>query len=361
MLLDLTQLRMDYKATYRKNWPLASKIEILIEITKIEMKYQDHPLQGSKRVEIARILQAAGKSLRTMQRWKKLYREQGLEGISPLKRGHPARKFLSKAIQSLITKWREKYRWGSEVIQAHLRCDHSLIANRYQIDRFLKESGLRERYPCTTIKKVKAKRKKHNKKVIVPHPGDHTQMDIKYQLHLLQNKSKAYVYNFIDHASNWSYKRAYSRISAANTEDFMKRLIQLVPFIITRLQTDNDIAFTFKWTSKHPDDPKEHPLFKFCHQKSINHKLIPPGEKELQGLVERSHRQDDQELFSRISPENLKEFNELLDEYCLERNEGRRFKKLSWLSPNQWLECYFENVITFPALLEWKPCIKQAS
>ena len=39
MQLDLTQLRMDYKATYRKNWPLACKIEILIEITKIEMRY----------------------------------------------------------------------------------------------------------------------------------------------------------------------------------------------------------------------------------------------------------------------------------------------------------------------------------
>ena len=94
MLLALTQLRMDYKATYRKNWPLACKIEILVEITKIEMRYSAHPLQGPKRVEMARILQAAHKSLRTIQRWKKLYREQGLEGISPRKRGHPPPKYF---------------------------------------------------------------------------------------------------------------------------------------------------------------------------------------------------------------------------------------------------------------------------
>ena len=240
-----------------------------------------------------------------------------------------------------MARWRERFRWGSEVIQVHLKYNHSIIANRYQIDRFLKESGLREQYPCTTIKKVKAKRKKHNKKVVVLHPGDHTQMDIKYQIHLLAHRQKAYVYNFIDHASNWSYKRAYSKISAKNTEDFMRHLLRESPFKIKRLQTDNDTAFTFKWASKHPDDPKEHPLFKICYREKINHKLIPPGEKELQGLVERSHRQDDQELFSRIRPNGVAEFNELLEQYYLERNDGRRFKKLSWLSPDQWLQNYF--------------------
>ena len=35
MILDLTELRQDYKSTYKKNWPLARKIEILIEISKI--------------------------------------------------------------------------------------------------------------------------------------------------------------------------------------------------------------------------------------------------------------------------------------------------------------------------------------
>ena len=69
MLLDLTQLRMDYKATYRKNWPLACKIEILIEITKIEMRYLAHPLQGPKRVEMARILQAGANWSRIKKFW----------------------------------------------------------------------------------------------------------------------------------------------------------------------------------------------------------------------------------------------------------------------------------------------------
>ena len=192
------------------------------------------------------------------------------------------------------------------MIQAHLRLDHGCVLNRYRIDRFLKDSGLRKEYPCTTIKKVKIKRKRHTKKVVVRTPGKHTQMDVKYQLYLMRNKSKAFVYNFIDHASNWSFKRAYSRISAKNTLDFMERLLKVCPFKIERLQTDNGVEFTFKWTSQHPDDPKAHPLVYICDRESINHKLIPPGEKELQGLVERAHRQDDQELYSRINPWDLR-------------------------------------------------------
>lgn len=75
-------------------------------------------------------------------------------------------------------------------------------------------------------------------------------------------------------------------------------------------------------------------------KKNIVHKLIPPGVKELQGLVERSHRQDDQELFIRISPNEIEEFNKLLDEHCRWRNSSRRFKKLLWSTPWEWLENY---------------------
>ena len=134
----------------------------------------------------------------------------------------------------------------------------------------------------------------------------------------------------------------------------MERLLKIVPFLILRLQTDNGIEFTFKWASKHPDDPKEHPLFKICHRESIRHRLIPPGEKELQGLVERSHRQDDQELFSRIFPKDLDEFNLDLENYYRWRNQKRRFKKLGWLTPNQWLQRYFNNASFTPSLREEK-------
>jgi transposase InsO family protein len=310
----------------------------LIELTKIELQFENQLSKVGKNIQIDSLLFSLKISIRTLQRWKSNYKKNGLSGVGiKAIKGREAIE-VPDEVKSLINEYRAQFKWGSEVIQAHLLRDHDIEVTRFKIERYLTKSGLREKYPCTTIKKKRAlKKKRHTKKVIVKEPGKHTQMDVKYQTHLLKNKEKAYVYNFIDHASNWSFKYAYSRITAANTKDFMSKLLKECPFNIRRLQTDNGVEFTFKWISEYADNPKAHPLMRICHEQNITHKLIPPGEKELQGLVERSHRQDDQELFSNIEPENLTQFNKSLDEYFKFRNERRRFKKLSWLTPNEYL------------------------
>lgn len=341
MILNLSQLREDYKATYRVDWRLGTKIDFLIQVTKLELKYHGRDKLTGKSVILLELLSAAKISLRTLQRWKRRYRLGGVNGLKAKTRGHKKAEQLKTEIKNRIDYYRKTYRWGSEVIQAHLLRDDGYAVTRYKIERYLDQSGLRNIYPCSTKKRQKdKKRRKHTKKVFVSEPGAHTQMDVKYQNSLLENKKSAYVYNFVDHASNWSFKFAYSKISAKNTEDFMERLLKECPFKIKRLQTDNGVEFTYKWASKNADDPKEHPLLRLCAREGIVHKLIPPGEKELQGLVERSHRQDDQELYSRIKPYDIEEFNRHLEEYYKLRNRGRRFKKLMWKSPNFWLYLY---------------------
>ena len=291
---------------------------------------------------------------RTIQRWKKDYREGGPDALGKLKATGRPPVAIRRRIKRVITAYRKMFRWGSEAIQAHLKIDLNYEVSRHKIEKFLDDSDLRDKYPCTTKKRQKAqKKKKHTKVVVVENPGQHTQMDVKYQLHLLKNKSKAYVYNFIDHASNWSFKYAYDRINARNTKDFMVRIKWACPFKIDRLQTDNGVEFTSKYLCV-KKDPEEHLLDKFCNQNNINHKLIPPGEKELQGLVERSHRQDDQELFSRIGPKDLQEFNEQLRFFKDERNRKRRFKKLDWKTPDEWLENYLVVNLAMVLLFEEK-------
>ena len=232
MVLSLVQLRADYKAAYRPNPRLAKKLEVLIETSKVDLSYEGDVSQAGKKVKISSILRASKITVRTLQRWKEAYRLKGIFGLAPKKRGGVIAIDLTLAIQEHINFYRSNYRWGSEVIQAHLLKDKEISVTRYKIERYLTKSGLRVKYPCSTIKKIKAKDKKHTKKVIVKHPGDHTQMDVKYQTHLLLNKQKAYVYNFVDHASNWSFKKAYPAISAKNTEDFMEELLVACPFLI---------------------------------------------------------------------------------------------------------------------------------
>jgi hypothetical protein len=59
MILNLAPLREDYKATYKVAWNVAKKIAILIEVTKIELNYQDMYSLAGKRVAITDILHAA--------------------------------------------------------------------------------------------------------------------------------------------------------------------------------------------------------------------------------------------------------------------------------------------------------------
>ena len=98
--------------------------------------------------------------MRTLQRWKQSYRLNGINDITSKRRGHPPKRKIPSHITKLIELYRKQYRWGSEVIQAHLLHDHSIQINRYLIDRFLHESGLKKQYPCTTSKKLKTKKKK---------------------------------------------------------------------------------------------------------------------------------------------------------------------------------------------------------
>jgi transposase InsO family protein len=355
MILSLEKLRNDYKLFRKKDQEIAARIDILLSYSKFELKYQGAILQETKVKFITAFLTSMEISDRTIQRWKKDYTERGPDGLGKLKATGRPPVAIRPRIRRVITAYRKMFRWGSEAIQAHLKIDLDYEVSRHKIEKHLDDSGLRDQYPCTTKKRQRAqKKKKHTKVVLVQNPGQHTQMDVKYQLHLLTNTEKCYVYNFIDHASNWSFKYAYTRINARNTADFMMRIKWSCPFKIDRLQTDNGVEFTSKYISGCPDEPKEHLLQIFCDENNINHKLIPPGEKELQGLVERSHRQDDQELFSRINPKDLKEFNDKLSIFKDERNKKRRFKKLGWKTPDEWLENYLVVNLAIKFILEEK-------
>lgn len=340
MKLTLTNLRSDYKLIYKVQPNTAMRIAALIEFVKIENQCRLPDLKSAKRVKILALCRGLDISLRTLFRWRAAYLKGGIIGIA--RKRAPGRRAveLSENEQFLVKEMRMKYRWGAEVIQAHLLHDHSIKLSKYRIERFLNFSGLRDKYPCTTKKVRRRPKKEHTRVVKIHNPGEHTQIDTKHQPHLLKDGRKCYVFNFIDHASNWSYKRAYSSLKSTNVVDFMKRLMAECPFQIKRIQSDNGTEYTYKFYKRYADIEKEHPFEKFCKARDIKHKLIPPGMKELQGLVERSHRQDDQELFSRIEPNEVNEFNEYLEEYCEERNKGRRFKKLGWRTADEWLNDY---------------------
>ena len=291
MDLKLNVLRSEVKQFRQESPRLIKRILALIELTKFREKYGRVTESDYERLAVR--LEISG---RTLYRWEAAYRAGGPKALIPGKaHGRPAsaiRGYTAKKIREM----RKLYTWGAEVIQAHLKHDHGLTISRHKINRYLRKKGF------------------------------------------LLGK-KCYVYNFMDHASKWSFKKAYDSYGPSETRDFLSGVISAAPFAISRLQSDNGIEFTNKYIS-HCDDPKPHALELLCASKGIRHVLIPPGEKELQGLVERSHRQDDEELFHRIQPRSLEEFNRILESHCQWRNSKRRRKSLGWKSSNEFLADY---------------------
>ena len=333
--INLSKLREDYKSVKKSNLEVADQLLVLIEYEKINLSCRPWRSKSGKRMKVHALCSGAEISLRTLQRWHRRYREGGVYGLARKRANGAQRTEIDGETKQIIRLMRKDYLWGAEVIQAHLKYDHGIEITQYKVNRFLDESGLKKEYPCLPTKKNRSKRK-HTKVVKIHNPGEHTQMDVNHQRHMLEHKS--YVYNFIDHASNWSYKRVYKSASPTSTIDFMKKVTDLCPFNIKCIQTDNGVEFTYKYISKYEDEPREHPLTIFCKKRKIKHRLIPPGEKELNGLVERSHRQDKQELLHRITPKDLDEFNGEIAHYADFRNKRRRFKKLGWKTPHQWLD-----------------------
>lgn len=272
---------------------------------------------------------------RSVRRWLASYLKSGAHGLISKKARGRKKKPIRGRTRKRILHYRLKFGWGAQVIQVHLKEWDGIEIGFYRIQSLLRQFKL--------LRVTRRKKKKvHTKKVVVRIPGAHTQMDIKYYPRKLGDGSKAYVYNFKDHASRWTYKQAFSSFGAAETHTFFQAVLKSFPVKLWSIQTDNGAEFTNRYLS-HLDRPKAHILDQLCRSLGIRHRLIPPGEKELQGLVERSHREDEEELYHRIYPENVNELNDRLKEHCEWANQKRHRAPIGWKTADQFLNAYQSN------------------
>ena len=330
MHLSLKVLRSEVKAYRRKNPRVTRRLLALCELAKRQM---DHRILDLDYQQVALRAEVSG---RTLYRWVAEYLKNGIQGLIPEAAPGKKAKVISGWTAHLILEMRHDHGWGAEVICAHLRNYYGINLGRFVINRYLKKNKL------TQFKRPKKPFNRHRKVVKVSLPGCHTQMDIKHLRYLLRNGQKTYVYNFVDHASRWQFKMAFETYGHNQTQEFFEAVLKNCPFKITSVQTDNGIEFTNKYNS-HLDDVKEHVLDRICKANGIKHRLIPVGEKELNGLVERSHRMDDEQLYQGIRPKNLDNFNEQLKKYTVWTNKYRLRKAIEWLTPCQYLEIWTEN------------------
>lgn len=166
------------------------------------------------------------------------------------------------------------------------------------------------------------KEKKKNKATI---PGELIQIDTKY----LEGRRR-FQYTAIDVASKWRFLRAYPKLEQESTIDFLERLIQKAKekgILVQRVQTDNGLGFQLK-------------VLAFLAKKQIKHQYIWIHTPDQNGVVERSHRTDDEEFYHLIETKNLtlEELNTKLEEWTIYYNTKRLHFSLNFDTPEEYLQ-----------------------
>jgi transposase InsO family protein len=192
---------------------------------------------------------------------------------------------------------RKRTNYGKERLHDCLK-DRGVAIPVSTIGKILDRAGL-------LVKKRKFKtQKKHTRMYNLLWPGQRVQMDIKYvPSEITPLGRRYYQYTVTDECTRMRYLGWHDSIWTDKVVDTLQEAQNYFGFKIDCVQTDNGIEFTFDYTAQltaKNKEAKEHPLDEYCRETNILHKLIPPGEKELQGKVERSHRTDDEEFYRTI-------------------------------------------------------------
>jgi len=251
-----------------------------------------------------------------------------LENRSRRPLSHP--KQTAGQIVDKIISLRRQTGYGPDRLQFHLKRLYNIHVARSTIGHILKRENL---IPAKTTKP----KKKHPKRYQMPNPGDLIQMDVKYLPYRIRGEQH-YQYTALDDCTRWRFAKIYYDLSVNNTHAFFKELLKAAPFRIKTLQTDNGAEFTYKFISDPKcinKLPKSHPLDILCQKHNIRHKLIPPGQCQINGKVERSHRIDEEEFYRLKTYKSLEKIQTSFQTWIYNYNHKRPHSGINKMTPSQ--------------------------
>lgn len=285
---------------------------------------------------------------------KKLFAGKSIESLKPdSKRPHQSPNQTPKRVERRIRKLRlEEPSHGPERISFYLKKKFNMICAPSTVAAVL------GRLKLVSSKCRDKLTKKHLKRYRRPLPG-YLQMDVKYVPYKMHGH-QYYQFNVVDHCTTWRLSRIYERIDHETTRSFLRELDELCPFPIFEIQTDNGQEFTDKYRHGNLEPSGNHVLDIWCMARDIRHRLIPIGQKELNGKVENTHKQDDREFYAKYSFQSLHDLQKGMRHYCWKWNELRHTKALGWLTPTEAIERSWIRVIAWLGYLKEKWLSPQA-
>lgn len=301
-----------------------------------EMKYRHRVvLYAIKHNNNAEAARRYGTSRQQVQRWRKKYdgNIRSLTNKSRRPHSHPNQHNIEEV--KLI---REKYR----------KHRHEGLA---QVYRKCKESGYKRSYGSmckqirrldnyTKVDKIKYPRSKYNK-LNPTYPGEYVQMDTKFvPIACIGFKSEYSRYYQITAIDLFSRKRVIKLVKEHSTYETAKVLWELEKefgFKISTIQTDNGTEFC------NNIGQKESLFERVARHKGIKLIRTRPYSPWQNGIVERSHKIDNELFYSRRRFKNEKEMYKAFKRYSVRTNNIAR-KVLGFKTPNEIVKEYFKNI-----------------
>lgn len=267
--------------------------------------------------------------------------------------------------RNAIYEWRAKYdgkSWKSLLDKSHRPHHHpnehtpeekEMILrrySRYQGDMImlwdsLRKSGYKRSYTGlvrVVNKWIKPQIKQKQARKPQPYaraeyPGQKVQIDVKFvPAYCVTNGCKYYQYTAVDECSRWTFREMYDEHSTYSSVDFLKKLIQICPFPIREIQTDNGTEWTRALVS---NDGKPSLFEKALMKFDIKYHRIRVATPRHNGKVERQHRTDENRFYKKMKMYSLEDGRAQLAKYNKKSNNIPKIC-LGFLTPNEILDKY---------------------
>ncbi len=285
-----------------------------------------------KNISIKSLVSVSPFSERIIKYWLSKYRKYGLDGLrDKSRRPKTAPNETPIHIKEEIIKLRKGSELCAKKLNFKLR-KKGIIINTRTIGKIIKTEGLARKYRTRKLKY------RYIKNIL--QPGELVEIDIKYVPESI-NGLKYYQFTAIDCASRWRYLEVYDGMGNDCAIKFLNKIIEVVPFRIRAVKTDNGSCFTNRYIghnkSNDPLNPRLHEFDVLCGKKNIIHYLIDPGKPAQNGKVERSHRTDQEMFYDRHNFRTIIQLRKELRTWNINYNNLEHCA-LDGLTPNEALK-----------------------
>jgi transposase len=296
-------------------------------------------LYYEQKKNVRAVCQKFGISRKTFYKWLKRYRASGGDPASLVdnsRRPHRSPRATPKDVINRIIEAKRETGYGQRKLKQYLEEHHSISISEHTIWKLLKRLYSEEEYSVGgEVSQAE------------PRPGEVVQIAVKdLTSHI---NSSAYVqYTALDICSRLRISKIYRRHSWRSAADFVKFVIEKIPFPIKEIQTPSDGPFTNEGNGSEISAILFEPVSVLLQKNNIAHTLLTPAQLR-QSFVERVHEADDEEFFKRNSYRKPEELIRAAAEFVSLYNNHRKNSDLNGLTPLQKLRTYteFKNVVYF--------------